>query len=821
MSGTTITGSQSSGTRLVGTSANPVTVTDTATITSGGYALYATTGTEWTLTNAGVLYGGSSAGVLMPGGGFVTNQGGGTIGATGPSVDGIQLSGGIASTVLNLGLITGPGHGVFDSSAAYVYNQASGTTVGTITGLEGVYLQSGTVNNAGVINATANASGTYGIGIDLQADGFVINQSVQSNGTVIGGIITANHVGIDAPNQGTVVNNGQISGGYYGVSRASLVTNQSNGTIIGGKYGLNLVAATVVNQGSIAGTGIFGNGAGIVVTSGGYVTNTAGGTITGTQIGVHLSGAASTIWNAGRIAGGQDAVAFGAGATNRLVIYPGATFVGTVDGGNAPGAADAVSTLELASTSGSGVLQGLGGQYVDFEQITVDAGASWSLTGTNTIDAGVTLSGPGAITLAAGATLDVAGAVASGETVVFGGSNATLIVEGTASMAGAVAGLAAGDTIDLRGVSYTSVSWVNGTLDYTAPTGSASFPLALAQPGSVQATNDGANGTDLTTLCFCAGTRLATPRGDVFVERLAAGDTVLTASGAVRRIVWIGVGKVLAARGRRSAATPVIVRKSALAGNVPYHDLRVTKGHALWLDDVLIPVEFLVNHRSIVWDDRAQEVSLYHVELDRHDVLLANGAPAESYRDDGNRWLFANANSGWDLPALPPCAPVLTGGPVVDAVWRRLLERAGPRPGMPVTDDPDLHLWVDGVRVDAAWHRGPVHLFRLAARPCCVRVVSRSAVPQELGLARDPRPLGVALRRVAVRRGARLAILEPDDPRLTQGFHGFEPETGMRWTDGDAMLPAGLFESFSGLTEVELHLGGATWYPQDSLELVA
>ena len=44
-------------------------------------------------------------------------------------------------------------------------------------------------------------------------------------------------------------------------------------------------------------------------------------------------------------------------------------------------------------------------------------------------------------------------------------------------------------------------------------------------------------------------------------------------------------------------------------------------------------------------------------------MLVANGAPAESYRDDGNRWLFQNANSGWDLPPQQPCAPVLTGGP--------------------------------------------------------------------------------------------------------------------------------------------------------------
>jgi hypothetical protein len=101
---------------------------------------------------------------------------------------------------------------------------------------------------------------------------------------------------------------------------------------------------------------------------------------------------------------------------------------------------------------------------------------------------------------------------------------------------------------------------------------------------------------------------------------------------------------------------------------VPHQDLYVTKAHSLYIDGVLIPVEFLVNHRTIVWDDRAREVEIYHVELESHDILIANGVPAESFRDDGNRWLFQNAQTGTGLPPQEPYAPVLTGGSVVDAV---------------------------------------------------------------------------------------------------------------------------------------------------------
>jgi hypothetical protein len=319
------------------------------------------------------------------------------------------------------------------------------------------------------------------------------------------------------------------------------------------------------------------------------------------------------------------------------------------------------------------------------------------------------------------------------------------------------------------------------------------------------------NGAD--TLCFRRGTRILTDRGEIAVEQLGIGDTVLTRSGVARPIVWIGSGQVLATRGRRNAATPVIVRKGALADNVPHHDLHVTKGHSLFIDDTLIPVEFLVNHRSILWDDHAQEVKLYHVELATHDVLLANGAPAESYRDDGNRWLFQNANSGWDLPPQEPCAPVLTGGPIVDAAWRRLLDRAGARSGLALTDEPDLHLLADGQRVDG-WH-GPNghHVFDLPRRPRDMRVVSRAGAPAELGQARDPRVLGVAIRQVRLWQGTKLRVLEATDAALAEGFHAFEPDNLFRWTDGDAALPATLFADVEGACQLELLVGGAMRYP--------
>jgi hypothetical protein len=93
--------------------------------------------------------------------------------------------------------------------------------------------------------------------------------------------------------------------------------------------------------------------------------------------------------------------------------------------------------------------------------------------------------------------------------------------------------------------------------------------------------------------------------------------------------------------------------------------------------------------------------------------------------------------------------------------------------------------------------------------------MSRAGVPQELGLARDPRVLGIALRRIVLAEGAHIRTVEARDSRLTQGFHRFEPDGGIRWTNGDASLPGRLFAGFAGPMELAIELGCTTRYLDD------
>jgi autotransporter-associated beta strand protein len=454
---------------------------------------------------------------------------------------------------------------------------------------------------------------------------------------------------------------------------------------------------------------------------------------------------------------------------------------------------------DQSGSGGTGINAGAGTLVIG------GSGGAVVLDATNTFTGGIIIQD---------GTLDLAqtGAAGAGSISFDPSADPTLEFTATTVPTTPIDNFQTGDFLQIDSFAVTGHAYSNGTLTLDGAGGPLDIKLpGVADPaGLTFSTLDGT--TTVGLLCFLAGTLIATQDGQVPVEHLRAGDMVMTARGAVRPIEWIGTGQVLAARGRRNAATPVIVQKGALADNIPCHDLRITKGHALFVDDVLIPVECLINHRNILWDDLAQEVSVYHVELATHDVLLANGAPAESYRDDGNRWLFQNANSGWDQPAEPPCAPVLTGGAVVDAVWRRLLDRSGPRPGLPLTEDPDVHLLLDGNRLDAASRHGSTYVFRLPDRPSAARLISRVGSPAELGTTRDPRPLGVPLRRIALRQGMRMRVMEADDPTLAEGFHGFEPDDSLRWTNGDASLPAALFAGLDGPMELELHVAGTTSY---------
>lgn len=690
-------------------------------------------------------------------------------------------------TVSNTGTWTaadgiGIANGSLDiSSGGLVNTGTSDVSVGAPGGTATLTVENGgTLSAAGLMIAASPTSGAIGL-VEIGPAGLVV---------LNGGTTQSSQVGFGSGNSGTlIVNGGTLSetGSYFGIdgtAASSAVLVENGGT----------VDTTLLNFGPVVDINAADGGtASVTVTGPDSVWNANGDQfVVGDSGGGNLTisdgavvNAGSSVIDIGNQPGGDGTVVVGGSGATLIGEQISILYSGTL-------AVDAGGTVDIGTAA-------FGGSDAEVNGGVLDIGDLFG---------GVTIDGDGTVSVDGGW---------SGDTIAFAGDG-LLQVGSAQQFLGDIAGFASGDTIDLTSLGFVSgatAEIAGGVLSVTSGGTTDTLSVSGIADGTAFSTSRDAagTGTDIGLLCFCAGTHIATPAGPVPVEKLRIGDLVRTFSGRSRPIGWIGVGRVMATRGRRNAATPIIVRKGALADNVPYRDLHVTKGHSICLDGVLIPAEYLVNHRTIVWDDRAQEVSLYHIELETHDVLLADGAPAESYRDDGNRWLFRNANSGWDQPPKPPCLPVLTGGPMVDAIWQRLLDRAGPRPGLPLTDDPDLHLLVDGEVLRAVSNTGHAAIFRLPARPNQVRIVSNSSIPCELGLARDSRVLGVALTKIAIRQETRFAVVAAKDGRLADGFHALEPDSGLRWTNGDAVLPAELLDGFEGPMEVVLHIGCTTRYP--------
>jgi len=210
------------------------------------------------------------------------------------------------------------------------------------------------------------------------------------------------------------------------------------------------------------------------------------------------------------------------------------------------------------------------------------------------------------------------------------------------------------------------------------------LPAANQGAGLIQATTAVQLALDQAALCFRAGTLIATPGGEVPVERLAAGGAVLTPGGEIRRIIWIGYRHVDCARHPDPRKVwPVRVAAGAIGPGQPHTDLYLSPDHAIYIDDVLIPVKRLING-STVAQVPVDQVAYYHVELPRHDVLLAQGLPAESYLDTGGRCNFANGgvpvrlHADFSVQMWEACgyAPLIVAGEALDNARQRINARA-------------------------------------------------------------------------------------------------------------------------------------------------
>ncbi len=610
-----------------------------------------------------IASGGVVVNAALTSGGSLTVQGGASfadnVGAGGEQVfsglaSGSMVSGGTeivyggvasgtsliaGSTQLVVSFIT-PGSAVQTSLISSTEVVRGGVADGTIVGSgalqifdEGTGSASGTILNSG--------------GIVLVTPGAVFLNPVSNGGTVISsGVALVSNLLADASAPPVVaIETGQNDAVAQSQVEFVLASGAATSSVVNGQQS--------VFSGGVAN--------GTIVTSNGEQNVYAGGQATSAMVN-----------------GGSISILGGTATGMVLFNYADAAVVSgnanaTVVSGTADFLVETVGTASGTIVSSGGVIEVISGGVASATQIGFGGSATISEGGQDNF----------AQVASGGIDIVYSGGLASGAVISSGG---TLSLQTSGQASGTQ--LQQGGAIILQNIAVSSggmASFNYATDVLTVTEGAESYTQTLsgnyageyfhaaAVPTNASATQVTVN----TTACYCPSTLIRTNRGEMPVEILAIGDTVVTASGEHRPIKWIGrrsyAGRFLASN---PATHPIRFHAGSLGDGLPRRDLLVSPEHAMFLDDLLIPARCLVNGSTIL-RDHVERVDYYHVELDTHDVLLAEGAPSESYLDDDSRGMFHNAS---EFAALYPdalrsdgfCARRVEQGPELEAIRRRL-----------------------------------------------------------------------------------------------------------------------------------------------------
>jgi len=576
-----------------------------------------------------------------------------------------------------------------------------------------------------------------------------------------------------------------ISSGAVVFASGAQIIEVARGTYYGPPVGLGEVEFVLpsghANAASVSGGFEFvasgGIASGLAVSSGGFVVVSSGGSATGAEVG---SGGTLIALPGADVAGSTNAggaiISTGVAViTEDAGVYAEDSYTSTTLAHTTVTRGETAYVLsggEVSAVVVSGTLEVFSGGNADTTYVTRDSTAI------------ILAGGVASNTRLAGYERVSSGGVASGTNVSAGGVE---FVYSGGSVVSTV--LSSGGAVDLTTLAYNaggSVRLNSGSdlLTVTEAGTNAYLQLASGYTGEYfHLTEDTAGGTLVTlngTPCYCRGARIGTDQGEIEVENLAIGDLVITRSGQVRPIIWIGHRDYDASfAAANPEVLPILIKRDALADGVPKRDLYVSPLHALLIDGTLIPARALINQGSIVKARTGKSVGYFHLELATHDVILAEGAAAETYVDDRNRGMFRNAGEFAELypdrrhfeagpsPAVY-CAPRCEDGPVVAAAQASLAQRAIGL-GYPLADTLSVTLALGINRVVIPRGTGTL------------RLISGHNTPPG-----DRRRLGALIRRLFVGGVA----IDLADSRLITGFHPLESHTGvrLRWTDGSGTI---------------------------------
>lgn len=257
--------------------------------------------------------------------------------------------------------------------------------------------------------------------------------------------------------------------------------------------------------------------------------------------------------------------------------------------------------------------------------------------------------GSGSVTIETGTSLLIAGSVDSGVTLDFGQSTGTIDIANLACMSGVIAGFSANNSIEFSQSGQLSETYQTGanglgTLVVSSgvsTVGHLQFENPSLSSNSFVINNLGGGIEQIAVSCFVEGTPIRSLGLDKPVECLRIGDLVDTHDGRSVLIKWIGK--------RRISGTisfddfPISFPRGSLGNGLPTCDMGISSDHALFVGGVLIPAGLLCN-KVIRRVDPGESVTFYHIECERHEVILAAGVPVESFVDIHSRDGFDNSD---------------------------------------------------------------------------------------------------------------------------------------------------------------------------------
>lgn len=197
-----------------------------------------------------------------------------------------------------------------------------------------------------------------------------------------------------------------------------------------------------------------------------------------------------------------------------------------------------------------------------------------------------------------------------------------------------------GNIIASMTVTPTNNSWSTYTLPIRFP-GAGNYTLRLTEIGRNDSLGAIIDNVSLL-ICFCADTLITTPTGQTAVQDLRIGDLVETENGP-KPLRWIGRRRIGSEELKQNPKLrPVIIRKGALGADLPNRSLRVSRQHRFvsrskiasrmfGTKDVLVAAARLLDLPGIRVDEQADQVTYYHLMLDAHEIIFAEGAPTESF----------------------------------------------------------------------------------------------------------------------------------------------------------------------------------------------